>query len=273
MLESALVLFLARHVLCQTERGRDLGQGFVVCYAQPSFAEPQASTTSQPHNNLSCVCFTVADIPLNSFAELRRKYDNLIEMALKAQNLFDNIASVLERFQVRKVRGLGSESTTKAIDVWFINAGKAVTRSRGIQYNLPCRSCVFATPPRCKTMIECAYITNLNRHHSLGVLVGNTAPTFVKSKRPKTVQSLVVQQAGWWTGRQERSQESNSARTPESGHHVLPHMSSCLPECLRADRDTLHKSVICSLNCENFRSGTQTLNLLGQGPISYISCL
>ncbi|MEW5313919.1 MAG: hypothetical protein WDW38_005450 [Sanguina aurantia] len=40
-----------------------------------------------------------ADIPLNSFAELRRKYDNLIEMALKAQNLFDNIASVLERFQ------------------------------------------------------------------------------------------------------------------------------------------------------------------------------
>lgn len=185
------------------------GRGFEVCYAQPSFTEPQAATTSQPHNNLSCVCFTLADIPLNSFAELRRKYDNLIEMALKAQNLFDNIASVLERFQVRKGRGLGSESTTKAIDVWFIDAGKAVTRSRGMHYKLPSRSCAFATQPRCKTMIECAYITNLNRHHSLGVLVGNTAPTFVKSKRPKTVQSLVVpasrlvdRQAGTQPGKQ-----------------------------------------------------------------------
>lgn len=58
----------------------------------------------------------LADIPLNSFAELRRKYDNLIEMALKAQNLFDNIASVLERFQVRKGRGIPSGSMKAAMD-------------------------------------------------------------------------------------------------------------------------------------------------------------
>ena len=43
------------------------------------------------------------DVPVGSLADIKRKYESLLEIALLVQNLLDDVACQLERLQVRCV--------------------------------------------------------------------------------------------------------------------------------------------------------------------------